>query len=79
MDYAEWMERARSYLSANVKAGQQFECKSLFPEHEWNQLECGERIGFGRYFANEVKEGHVPNVTKVERAKNNHSVYRKDN
>lgn len=79
MNHAKWLEQARQYLDTNVKVGQTFECKSLFPEHKWNQLTRGERISFGQYFANEVKEGRIPGVIRIDRAKNNHSIYRKDN
>jgi len=49
----------------------------LFEKCEWEQLEKGERIAFGKYFANEVREGKIKGVISIERLKNNHSQYQK--
>lgn len=76
MDYSEWMENARSAL-VDIPSGQLFESKDLFPAHKWNSLTRGEKIGFGIYFSNEYKGGRIDDIEKIERAKNNHTRYRK--
>lgn len=78
MNYGEWMKKAYLYLDSKVGIGQKFECKSLFPGHEWDQLSSGERKSFGRYFSNEVREGRVKGVARSDQAKNRHNVYIKE-
>ena len=56
MNHAKWLERATQYLDTNVKVGQTFECKSLFPEHKWNQLTRGEREPYSWRGANRSSE-----------------------
>lgn len=75
MDYRRWMAKALNSIESNVAEGNPFEVKDLFEGHRWKALELGNRIGFGRYFANEVKEGRVPGVIGLERGKDNHSRY----
>lgn len=76
MDYSEWMKHARLAI-ADIPTGQLFESKDLFPAHRWDTLTRGEKIGFGIYFSNEYKSGHITNLEKIERGKNNHTRYRK--
>ncbi|MEE5991755.1 MAG: DUF1413 domain-containing protein [Oscillospiraceae bacterium] len=76
MDTNAWMEKARRKIE-ELPNGRQFELKALFEIVEWETLTKGDRISFGKYFSNEVKEGNIPNVVKLERAKNNHSKYQK--
>ena len=75
MDIQLWMQKAKDSIESSVKIGQKFELKSLFQLCEWEQLSKGERISFGKYFANEVREGNVANIHPIERAKNNHCNY----
>ena len=75
MDYNEWTQNAISRIATNVDVNQQFELKDLFEGCEWSHLAKGERISFGRYFANEVREGRVHGLRALERGKNNHSRY----
>lgn len=77
MDYEKWMQKAIDNLESKVKPNTNFEVKSLFEGHEWESLSKGERISFGRYFSSQVKDGNVPNIIALERAKNNHSRYQK--
>ena len=77
MDYEHWYRNAISAL-ANVKPGTRFELKQLFPRHEWDALSPGDRKAMGRYFSGKVKDGLIPSITKIERAKDNHSRYIKN-
>lgn len=79
MDFQLWMHKATDSIENSVQPGQKFELKSLFQPCEWEQLSKGERISFGKYFANEVREGKIENIRAIERAKNNHCNYIKDN
>lgn len=71
------LNHAKDYIEKEVEPGTVFESKSLFGGVEWEALEKGDRIGFGRYFANAVRNGVVQNVVRLERAKNNHARYMK--
>ena len=75
MDFQLWMQKARESIERSVQVGQKFELKSLFQLCEWEQLTKGDRISFGKYFANEVREGNLKNIQSIERARNNHRVY----
>ena len=75
MDYEIWSERARNAIDTKVVPGRKFEVKHLFPGHEWESLSRGERISFGKYFSDAVKEGRFPNVTRSEEGKNHHNQY----
>lgn len=79
MDYEKWMQKARESIQTELSHDRVFELKSLFKECEWETLEKGERISFGKYFANEVREGRIDGVKRVERGKNNHTQYIKIN
>ena len=75
MDYAIWMADAIDSIDTKVKAHQKFELKSLFEGCKWALLSKGDRISFGKFFANEVREGKIKNVVAVERGRDNHSKY----
>lgn len=75
MDYEKLLNHAKSYIEKEVKPGTIFESKSLFEGVEWDALEKGDRINFGRYFANAVRDGTIKNVVRLERAHNNHARY----
>lgn len=77
MDYETLLGYAKDYIEKEVKSGTVFEAKALFEGVEWETLKKGDRIGFGRYFSNAVSNGIVKNVTRLERAKNNHAKYKK--
>lgn len=76
MNSREWLDRAKNKI-ADLSVGTRFEVKELFEEVDWRALSRGERITFGKVFANEVREGNIPNVCPMERGKNNHSKYEK--
>lgn len=77
MDFNEWTQNAINRIAMNVNFNQRFELKDLFEGCEWNRLSKGERISFGKYFANEVRENRIFGVRALARGKNNHSRYTK--
>ncbi len=74
MNMEEWYANALAKIG-QLKKGTVFEVKELFEEVVWKSLSRGDRIEFGRYFANETREGRVPLIASLERGKNNHSRY----
>ena len=76
MDNVLWLNRAIS-KTGELNSGTEFCLKDLFDGVEWNDLAVGARLGFGRYFKNEVLEGHIPNIVYVGKAQNNSAKYRK--
>ena len=76
MNNKEWLEKARDKIAVLTNETV-FEVKELFEEVDWKALSRGERITFGKVFANEVREGNIQNVYPMERGKNNHSKYEK--
>lgn len=78
MDYMMWMNEAIS-KTGSLKNNIVFHLKDLFDDDKWSSLSKGERQNFGKYFKNEVKEGHVPNVNfLVEETKNGSAKYKKE-
>ena len=75
MDYELWMEKAESCITERMAVNRPFELSSLFEKHEWETLSKGDRISFGRFFANAVRSGAIENVAQLDRAKNNHAKY----
>lgn len=75
MDNEKWLMLAIQQIDEKVKENVPFEVKQLFKGFDWEQLTKGERILFGKYFANAVREGMVSNVIRVQRANNNHTRY----
>ena len=57
--------------------GQIFEIKMLFTGTEWNKLSVGEKRQLGSLFSNELKEGNIPDIIRVENNKQHHNVYQK--
>ena len=55
MDYSELLERANTHISA-IPNGQVFLAKDLFPGIEWNQLQKGEKLSFGKHSAQYQKK-----------------------
>ncbi|MDE7363898.1 MAG: single-stranded DNA-binding protein [Ruminococcus sp.] len=76
MDNNEWIERAKGKI-INLPIGTKFEVKELFEEIDWKALSRGERVMFGKIFANEVREGKISSIIALERGRNNHSKYEK--
>lgn len=75
MDYELWMERAKSAIEREVRVGKKFEVKDLFPGHEWTALSKGERISFGKYFSDAVREERITSVKRCEEGKSHHNQY----
>ena len=76
MNNQEWLAKAIAKI-AELEGSKTFEVKDLFREVDWNTLSKGDRIGFGRFFANEVREKRIKSVVALERGKDNHSRYQK--
>lgn len=76
MDNNEWLEKAKNKI-IELPVGIKFEVKELFEEVDWKTLSRGERVMFGKVFANEVREGKITDIIALERGKNNHSKYEK--
>ncbi|MBR7082204.1 MAG: DUF1413 domain-containing protein [Oscillospiraceae bacterium] len=76
MDTEKWMHKAKISIQEKGKINEIFELRSLFPIVEWESLSKGDRIRFGKDFANAVRDGkRFPNVSTAQRAKNNHAQY----
>ena len=78
MDVALWLEKASRSIERKVKIGKPFELRDLFEAVEWEELSKGDRIRFGKDFANAVKEELFPNVVRIQKAQNNHAQYIKE-
>ena len=77
IDFDYWMAEAEKSIANKVKIGQKFELRGLFEQVRWEELTKGERIAFGKYFANAVAESLFPNVERIQKANNNHTLYKK--
>ena len=75
MDCELWFRRAKGYIETRVEPNKAFEVRDLFESYVWNQLSKGERITFGKFFANAVAEKQVDSIVRIDRAKNNHARY----
>lgn len=76
MDYNELLDNARIHIE-KLPAGQVFFVKDLFYGTGWNELERGEKLGFGRYFKKAVLNGTILGVQFIGKADNNSAQYRK--
>lgn len=75
MDYELLMSKALIAIKEKVEFNKPFEAKHLFDGIEWESLSKGDRISFGKYFANAIKDNRVTNVKRIERGKDNHARY----
>ena len=76
MNYSELLERASRHIST-IPSGQVFLAKDLFPGTEWNQLQKGEKLSFGKQFKNAVLDGNFSGVVYIGKAENNSAQYQK--
>lgn len=76
MNYDELLNDACSHINS-LPNGQIFFVKDLFYGTGWNELEKGEKLGFGRYFKKAVQNGTVSGVQFIGKADNNSAQYRK--
>lgn len=76
MDYNELLDNACNHIKG-LPVGQVFFVKDLFYGTGWNELERGEKLGFGRYFKKAVLNGTVSDVQFIGKAENNSAQYRK--
>lgn len=77
MDYEKWCRSAIERLAILVSSGESFELKGLFDAITWGNLSPGERRSLGRYFANQVREGRIPNVVEAAQQGDRHNRYQK--
>lgn len=77
MDYSKLLEEASERI-ITIPVGQIFRAKDLFSGTEWNQLQKGEKLSFGKRFKNAVLDGEFPNVVYIGKAENNSAQYRKE-
>lgn len=76
MDYNELLEKARTHI-VNISVGQAFFVKDLFCGTEWNELEHGEKLWFGKHFKKAVQDKTVSGVQFIGKADNNSAQYMK--
>lgn len=77
MDINLWMNKAQESIE-KMPINTTFLAKDLFEGAEWNGLEKGERLHFGREFKNAVKEGKFPGIIYTGKAQNNSAQYTKE-
>lgn len=75
MDYNELLQKARTHIK-KLSVGQVFFVKDLFCGTEWNELERGEKLWFGKYFKKAVQDKTVSGVQFIGKADNNSAQYR---
>lgn len=76
MNNDEWMERAQATIASRT-ANNEFMLKDLYSENDWNALSKGDRIQFGKFFCNEVGDGRVPGVVRINGKGESPARYRK--
>lgn len=76
MDYDSTLSEARKAIDG-LSDNTVFEVKDLFEGTKWTKYPKGERIGFGRYFSNKVRNGRIEGIVRLERGKDNHTRYQK--
>lgn len=74
MDIDEWMDKAKSTIS-KMEIGNKFVVKDLFEGVEWNNLNRGDRLFFGKHFKNQVSEDKISRVRYIGKLANNSSQY----
>lgn len=75
MEYNELLRKAEKQIN-RLQVNDIFRLKDLFRGTEWNNLERGDKLGFGKYFKNAVENGMIPNVVYIGKADNNSSQYK---
>lgn len=76
MDYNVLLSKANEHINT-IHSNEVFFVKDLFHGTEWNELERGEKLGFGRYFKKAVMNGSVHNIEYIGKADNNSAQYKK--
>ncbi len=74
MDYDTWTKKALKQIE-KIEPNAPFILKNLFEGYEWEALTAGERRLFGIHFSNEVKDGRIKNIEKIEKRQNNSAQY----
>ncbi len=75
MNYDEMLMQAIKTIETEIKPGERFESKNLFPGHQWNSLSNGDKRGFGQYFSAAVKDGRLNSVVKCGEGNTHHNQY----
>jgi len=76
MNYQEWLDKANNAVTM-LPQNTIFVLKDLFSGTEWNQLEKGQKLSFGRYFKSAINDGVLANVQYIGKAANNSARYKK--
>ncbi len=69
MDTQEYMDIALNSIK-ELETGRKFNTKDLFKGIKWDSLSKGDKITFGKFFANEVRENKIPQVKAIVSGKN---------
>lgn len=73
-DYEQLLEQTLQSISKSPK-GTLFSVKDTFEGTIWNALEKGDKVGYGRFFKNQVNTGKVKGVKYIGKAANNSAQY----
>lgn len=76
MDYDRLLDKACAHIK-KIPNGQIFFVKELFYGTDWNELNRGEKLSFGRYFKSAVVDKRISKVRFIGKANNNSSQYQK--
>ena len=76
MKYIKLLSKVNAHIGT-IQSGEIFVVRDLFHGTEWNELQRGEKLGFGRFFKQAVMNGSVQTVEYIGKADNNSAQYRK--
>ena len=60
-----------------MEINKKFKVCDLFPDVKWNTLSRGDKLRFGKLFANAVKDKKIKGVRRIGKAENNSALYEK--
>ena len=69
MDYTPYYAEAVIAINENIRNGEEFFLKELFPLYRWNELTNYQKRDFGRFFSSKVSDNNIPSVIKCESVK----------
>lgn len=78
MDYNQFRKEIQKAIDALPK-NSEFELNKLLKGTDWSAIPPDKRRDYGKRFADDVRNGQIPNVTtnNNNKRKNNHSIYEK--
>lgn len=76
MDYNLWINKAVLKIGALDK-GKTFTLRDLFTGTDWNELNRGERLNFGKRFKETIINQSIPNVIVIDTPKGTATTYKK--